>query len=90
MKKNLALTRIMKSSAAYVMSKCGKSTPALGLPSRVLDFTQPTTEAEKALAHGLWAAYNINLPDTPRRVAITVSHILKEKGYQINGFNNKP
>jgi hypothetical protein len=83
MKKNLALTRIMKSSAAYVMSKCGKSTPALGLPSKVLDFTRQTTEAEKELAYGLWQAYGLNLPDTPRRVAMTVSHILAQEGYKI-------
>jgi hypothetical protein len=49
-----------------------------------VDFTLQTTETEKALAHGLWAVYNINLPDTPRRVAMTISQILKEKGYEIN------
>ena len=66
------------------MNLCVKSIQALGWRSRALDFTQQTTEAEKALAHGLWAAYNINLPDTPRRVAMTVSHILREKGYEIH------
>ena len=76
--------KIMKSSVAYAMNLCARFTQALGLPSKALDFTQPTTEAEKALAHGLWAAYNINLPDTPRRMAMTVSHILREKGYEIN------
>ena len=75
--------KIMKSSVGYVMNLCAKSIQALGLRSKALDFTQQTTEAEKALAHGLWAAYNINLPDTPRRVAMTVSHILREKGYEI-------
>jgi hypothetical protein len=52
--------------------------------SKVVDFTQQTTEAEKALAHGLWAYYNINLPDTPRRVAMAVNYILNERGYEIN------
>ena len=74
----------MKSNVGYAMSQCVRFTQALGWRSKALDFTQQTTEAEKALAHGLWVAYNINLPDTPRRVAMTVSHILREKGYEIN------
>ena len=76
--------KIMKLSVAYAMNLCAKSIQALGLRSRAVDFTAQTTEAEKALAHGLWAAYNINLPDTPKRVAMTISHILREKGYKIN------
>lgn len=73
----------ISTSARYVASKCTRFIQALGWRSKALDFTQQTTEAEKALAHGLWAAYNINLPDTPRRVAMTVSHILEQKGYEI-------
>ena len=66
------------------ISQCVKSIQALVSNSRALDFTQPISEAEKALAHGLWAYYNINLPDTPKRVAMAVNHILREKGYEIN------
>ena len=76
--------KIMKLYAAFVMNLCAKYTQALGLPSKALDFTQQTTEAEQALAHGLWAHYNINLPDTPKRVAMAINHILNEKGYEIN------
>jgi hypothetical protein len=81
--------KIMKSSVAYAMNLCARFTQALGWRSKALDFTQQTTEAEKALAHGLWAAYNINLPDTPKRVAMAVNHILTEKGYYI-GTYKKP
>jgi hypothetical protein len=67
-----------------VRAKCARFIKRLLPYSKAMDFTQPTTEAEKALAHGLWAVYNINLPDTPRRVAVTISHILREKGYEIH------
>jgi hypothetical protein len=76
--------KITKLNVAYAMNRCARFIQVSGLRSRVVDFTVQTTEAEKALAHGLWAAYNINLPDTPRRVAMTISHILREKGYEIN------
>jgi hypothetical protein len=75
--------KIMMWIADCAINLCARFTQVLGLPSKALDFTQPTTEAEKALAHGLWAAYNINLPDTPKRVAMTVAHILEQKGYEI-------
>ena len=70
-------------SAGSVMSQCARYIRASVSRSKDLDFTQQTTEAEKALAHGLWAYYNINLPDTPRRVAMAVNHILEKKGYYI-------
>jgi len=76
--------KITKFYAGFVMNLCARYIPALGSRSKGLDFTAQTTEAEKALAHGLWAAYNTNLPDTPRRVAMTVSYILREKGYEIH------
>lgn len=73
----------MSMNVRSVASKCTRSIRALVWRSKALDFTQQTTEAEQALAHGLWAYYNINLPDTPKRVAMAVNNILTEKGYYI-------
>lgn len=80
---------IMKSNVGSAMSRCVRFIRQSVSPSKALDFTQQTTEAEQALAHGLWAYYNINLPDTPKRVAMAVNHILREKGYYI-GTQKKP
>ena len=79
----------MKLYVGSVMSLCARYIPALRSRSKALDFTAQTTEAERALAHGLWAYYNINLPDTPKRVAMAVNYILTEKGYYI-GTHKKP
>ena len=67
----------------YAVNKCTRFIRAWLWRSREVDFTVQTTEAEMALAYGLWDYYNLNLPDTPRRVAMVVSHILNEKGYSI-------
>ena len=75
--------KIMMWNVGSAMSRCARYIRQSASPSRVVDFTAQTTEAEKVLAYGLWDCYNINLPDTPRRMAMVINQILEKKGYYI-------
>lgn len=51
--------------------------------SKVQDFTQPISDAEKTLAYGLWSYYETDMPDTPIRVARVMLYVLNKNGFEV-------
>ena len=48
-----------------------------------------TKEITAMLARGLWKYFEMELPDTPMRVAKATMHILTEAGYTIISTTNE-
>ena len=72
------------SNALSAREICRKCTQHLMSISKVQDSTQPISEVQTAIAYGLWHYYQLDLPDTPQRVARVILHVLEKKGYTIN------
>lgn len=40
---------------------------------------------EGAIAHALWAHYDLGLPDTPWQMALVIAHQIRKEGYAKEG-----